>query len=112
IDFPGDNSALNSPCSNGSVPPDGVRVAIIIPAYQQPGLLIEALDTALSQITDFAYALVLVNDGCTFAETNQVCREFTAANPARIYYLHQCNRGLSAARNCGIEFALAAFPAL
>jgi glycosyltransferase involved in cell wall biosynthesis len=114
LDLPGYNSAQCGFCGDGSVPPDAVpvRVAVIIPAYEQPGLLIEALDTALSQITDFAFAIVLVNDGCPFAETDEVCREFAAANSGKIYYLHQRNRGLSAARNRGIEFALAVFPAL
>jgi glycosyltransferase involved in cell wall biosynthesis len=89
-----------------------VRVAIIVPAYQQPGLLVEALDTALAQETDFGYAIVVVNDGCPSEETDRVCLEFASANPRKIYYLHKRNGGLSAARNTGIEFALAAFPAL
>src|SRR5215471_20193867 len=89
-----------------------VRVAIIVPAYRQPGLLIEALDTALAQQTDFAYVIVVVNDGCPFDETDHVCREFAAGNLERMYYLRKRNGGLSAARNSGIDFALAAFPAL
>jgi len=89
-----------------------VRVAIIVPVYQQPGLLVEALDTALAQETDFAYVIVLINDGCPFDETDQVCREFAASNPERMYYLRRRNGGLGAARNSGIDFALAAFPAL
>ena len=91
---------------------EAVRVAIIVPVYQQPGLLVEALDTALAQETDFAYVIVVVNDGCPFDETDQVCREFAAGNLERMYYLRKRNGGLSAARNSGIDFALAAFPAL
>ena len=94
----------------GSV--EAVRVAIIVPVYQQPGLLVEALDTALAQETDFAYVIVVVNDGCPFDETDQVCHEFAAGNLERMYYLRKRNGGLSAARNSGIDFALAAFPAL
>ena len=33
-------------------PCDPVRVAIIVPTYKQPGLLTEALDTALRQRCD------------------------------------------------------------
>ena len=91
---------------------EAVRVAIIVPVYQQPGLLLEALDTALAQETDFAYVIVVVNDGCPFDETDQVCHEFAAGNLERMYYLRKRNGGLSAARNSGIDFALAAFPAL
>ena len=89
-----------------------VRVAIVVPAYRQPGLLVEALDTALAQKTNFPYAIIVINDGCRFDETDQVCRDFAAANPRKIHYLRKRNSGLSAARNTGIDFALAAFPAL
>jgi glycosyltransferase involved in cell wall biosynthesis len=74
--------------------------------------LVEALDTALSQQTNFAYAIVLINDGGPFDETDHVCQDLAAANPGKIYYLQKRNSGLSAARNTGIDFALAAFPVL
>ena len=91
---------------------DPVRVAIIVPTYKQPGLLTEALDTALRQRCDFGYSIVIVEDGCPFPETAQVCRDFAAAHPGRIHHLRKRNNGLSAARNTGIDFALAAFPNL
>ena len=101
---------LSQPDSLSSA--EAIRVAIILPTHRHSGLLPEALDTALSQQTDFPYAVVIVNDGCPFPETDRVCREFAAAHSGRIYYLHTRNNGLSAARNTGIDFALAAFPAL
>src|SRR4051794_28053505 len=92
--------------------PVSVKVAVILPCYKHSGLLTEALDTALAQCTDFAYAIILVNDGCPFPETDRVCLDFAAADPGRIHYLHKSNGGLSAARNTGIDFALSAFPTL
>ncbi len=92
--------------------PEEIRAAIIVPTYKHSGLLAEALDTALAQDTDFAYAVVIVNDGCPFPETDRVCREFAASHPGRVFYLSKRNGGLSAARNSGIAFALDAFPAL
>lgn len=89
-----------------------VRATIIIPAYGQPSLTSEALRTALDQHTDFAYAVVVVNDGCPQEATHDVCQAFAAAHPGRVFYLRKRNAGLSAARNTGIEFSLAAFPAL
>lgn len=91
---------------------DDVRVAVIIPAYGQPGLAGEALRSALEQRTDFPYAVIIVNDGCPQEATHQVCHSFAAANPGQVFYLRKRNGGLSAARNSGIDFALAAFPAL
>lgn len=101
-----------SEACDAAIPADDVRVAVIVPTYKHSGLLAEALDTALAQETDFAYAIVVVNDGCPFPETDRVCREFAAAHPGRIFYLNKRNGGLSAARNSGIAFALDAFPAL
>ncbi|WP_210324743.1 glycosyltransferase family 2 protein [Microvirga alba] len=89
-----------------------VRVAIIVPAYGQPALTAEALRSALSQETDFSYAIVLVNDGCPDPSTRDIGLTFATANPGRIFYLQKSNGGLSAARNTGIDFALAAFPEL
>ncbi|MCO4319332.1 glycosyltransferase family 2 protein [Phyllobacterium sp. 21LDTY02-6] len=88
------------------------KAAIIIPAHGQPFLTYEALHSALAQITDFNYAVVVVNDGCPMEETHVVCQSFATAFPERIFYLAKRNSGLSAARNSGIEFALAAFPEL
>src|SRR3954452_5679571 len=89
-----------------------IRVAVIVPTYRQPGLLAEALDTALRQRCDFGYSIVVVEDGCPFPETGRVCRDFAAAHPGRIHHLRKRNNGLSAARNTGIDFALAACPGL
>jgi glycosyltransferase involved in cell wall biosynthesis len=89
-----------------------VRAAILIPAYGQPWLTAEALQSSLAQVTDFPYAIVVVNDGCPHPETAEVCQTFAATHPGRIFHLHKRNGGLSAARNSGIEFALAAFPDL
>jgi glycosyltransferase involved in cell wall biosynthesis len=89
-----------------------VRAVILVPAYGQPWLTAEALHTAIAQRTDFAFAVVVVNDGCPSPETHEVCLNFSAAYPGKVFYLKKANGGLSAARNSGLEFALAAFPAL
>jgi glycosyltransferase involved in cell wall biosynthesis len=96
----------DSPCQGP------IRVAVIVPTHKQPGLLAEALDTALRQRCDFGYSIVIVEDGCPFPETARVCRDFAAAHPGRIHHLRKRNNGLSAARNTGIDFALAACPGL
>ncbi|WP_248313450.1 glycosyltransferase family A protein [Bosea sp. F3-2] len=89
-----------------------VRAVILVPTYGQPGLAAEALHTAIAQKTEFAFAVVVVNDGCLSPETHEICLNFAAAYPGKVFYLKKANGGLSAARNSGLEFALAAFPAL
>lgn len=89
-----------------------VRAVILVPAYGQPSLAAEALRAAIGQETDFAFAIVVVNDGCPSPEMHEVCLNFAASYPGKLFYLKKANGGLSAARNTGLEFALAAFPAL
>jgi glycosyltransferase involved in cell wall biosynthesis len=82
------------------------RIAIVIPVYKHSVLVGEAICCALQQQTEFPIAVVIVNDGCPFAETDRIGREFATAYPDRVIYLARPNGGLSAARNTGINFAL------
>ncbi len=53
------------------------RAAIIIPAYKQPGLLPEAILSALGQ-NEPSYVVVVI-DGCPMQETREVASTFAAA---------------------------------
>ncbi len=83
------------------------EVAVVIPVYKHSVLLEEAVISALNQQTDFALAVVIVNDGCPMPETHQTCLEFAMAAPDRVSYIRRQNGGLSAARNTGIDHVLA-----
>lgn len=74
-----------------------VPVSIVIPCYQQGHFLGEAVRSALSQ-TYPKTEVVVVNDGSTDT-TASVAASFAGA----ITYVKQGNRGLSRARNAGIE---------
>ncbi|GGC45743.1 hypothetical protein GCM10011504_25270 [Siccirubricoccus deserti] len=87
-----------------------VEVAVVIPAYRQPGLLAEAVLSALDQQGAPPTAVVVVDDGCPYPATARTAADLAAAQPGRIFVLRQPNRGLSAARNAGLGFSLAAFP--
>ena len=82
------------------------KVAIVIPIFKHSVLVSEAISCTLVQEAEFPIVTILVNDGCKFGETDQVCREFALAHPHRVFYIHRRNGGLSAARNTGIDFAL------
>jgi glycosyltransferase involved in cell wall biosynthesis len=76
-------------------------VSVIIPAYDVSEFIGEALDSVLAQtFTD--YEIIVINDGSP--DTPALER---ALKPymSRIVYLKQENRGVSAARNTGIEAA-------
>ncbi|MBY0330512.1 MAG: glycosyltransferase family 2 protein, partial [Acetobacteraceae bacterium] len=89
-----------------------VSIAVVVPAWRQPGLLPEAVASVLAQRGAPPTAVVIVDDGCPFPETRRTAGAFAAAHPGRVFALRRPNGGLSAARNTGIDFALAAFPAL
>jgi glycosyltransferase involved in cell wall biosynthesis len=72
-------------------------ISVIIPAYNQGHYLGEAIQSVIDQ-TYPDFELVVVDDGST-DKTAQVACSFS---DPRIRYIHQENRGLSAARNTGI----------
>lgn len=88
----------------------GPRVAVIVPIYRHSVLLVEAIASALDQRAPFAVSVVLVNDGCSYAETDAVCREAALSEPQRVRYLRKPNGGLSSARNFGVAHVLAQMP--
>jgi len=74
------------------------NVSVITPAYNQSHYLGEAIQSVLLQ-TYPEFEIVVVDDGSTDG-TAEVAQSF---QDARIRYLYQENRGLSAARNTGIQ---------
>ncbi len=78
------------------------RVSIVIPAYNAERWIARAIDSALGQ--DWPdVEVIVVNDGST-DNTERVCLSYGSG----IRYFWQENRGVSAARNKGIELATGA----
>lgn len=105
-------TAMRGPRPGGRFPVPDPKVAVIIPVFKHASLVSEAIESVLRQETDFDYRVVLVNDGCPFAETDQVCRGYARAHPERIRYIHTRNQGLSRARNTGIQTVLSLWPSV
>jgi hypothetical protein len=87
-------------------------IAVVIPAFKQPQYLTGAALSALDQRPPVSVRVVVVNDGCPFEATHEIGTAIARAHPDRVRYVRQPNRGLSAARNAGVEAALAAWPDL
>jgi glycosyltransferase involved in cell wall biosynthesis len=78
-------------------------VSIIMPCYNGEVFLAEAVDSVLGQtLQDFE--LIVVDDGSTDGSSAVLARY-----GHRIGVIRQCNRGVSAARNAGIEAARGEF---
>jgi hypothetical protein len=79
-------------------------VSVIVPAYNQSRYLGAAIRSALVQ-TRRDLDVLVVDDGST-DDTREVVTAFT---DPRVKYIFQQNRGLSAARNTGLEHATGEF---
>jgi glycosyltransferase involved in cell wall biosynthesis len=88
------------------MPTEPPLVSVVIPTYNYGHCVAEAVDSALAQ-TYPAVEVLVVDDGST-----DDTRARLAPYGDRIRYIHQPNRGLSAARNTGIRNANGTFVAL
>lgn len=77
-------------------------ISVIVPVYNKKDYLTYAVQSILEQdYTD--YEIILVDDGSTDGSSS-VCDHYKKEF-GRIKVLHQSNKGVSAARNAGIEMA-------
>jgi len=77
-------------------------ITIIIPVYNARIYLEKCVITILSQ-TYTNLQIIFVNDGSTDG-SGDICDEY-AARDARVNVIHQENKGASAARNAGLNYA-------
>lgn len=78
------------------------ELSVIVPVYNVEKYLPKCIDSILAQtFTDFE--LILIDDGSP-DRCGEICDEY-AAMDSRIIVIHQQNKGVSAARNAGLEIA-------
>ena len=77
------------------------QVSVIIPTYNRRAFVLEAIQSVLIQ-TYRSFELIVVDDG---SEDNTRAALRPMALAGRVTYLHQANRGVSAARNAGLARA-------
>ncbi len=94
---------------NSSGPP---IIAVVVPLFRHSVLIADALRSVLDQNCRYPFHIIVVNDGCTFRESDVQVKCILSLHPDSISYLVQANKGLSAARNAGINYALEHFPTI
>lgn len=77
-----------------------MKFSIIVPVYDAQAYLNECVDSVLAQ-SCADYELILVDDGST-DNSGRICDRYAAAD-SRVKVIHDINRGVSCARNTGLE---------
>ena len=75
---------------------------IVVPAYNVEKYIAECLDSVLQQRTEFSYIVTVVNDGSTDS-TSKILEQIYSKNRDKMEVISQANRGLSGARNAGLQ---------
>lgn len=77
-------------------------ISIIVPVYNVENYLNQCVDSLINQ-TYKNLEIILINDG-TLDKSGQICDDYKLID-SRIIVIHQENKGLSGARNSGLEIA-------
>ena len=78
-----------------------VDVSFVVPCYNVERYVAECIGSILAQKTPRTFEVVAVDDGST--DSTGAILDSIAAGDVRVRVIHQSNRGLSGARNAGLE---------
>lgn len=78
----------------------GKTVSVIVPVYNVEGYLPKCLQSIVEQSYD-NLEIIIIDDGSTDC-SGEICDQYAALDE-RIQVIHQENKGLSAARNAGLD---------
>lgn len=77
-------------------------ISVIVPAYNAQEYIEDCIKSVIDQ-TYSSWELIIIDDG-SIDETMNICMRYTEQD-SRIFLSHQNNKGVSAARNAGIQFS-------
>ena len=88
-------------------PRESYMASVVIPVFNGEKYLKEAVDSVIGQSMDFFanIQIILVNDGSTDG-TEGICLKYESEYPYNIMYKPQSHKGVSAARNAGLQSAV------
>jgi len=74
---------------------------VIVPVYNIEKYIGQCIQSLMDQKTEFVYEVLLVDDG-SVDSSGMICDKY-AENYPMVSVMHQENKGLSCARNAGLE---------
>ena len=77
-------------------------ISVIVPVYNSESTIIRCIESVLNQ-TYTSFELLLIDDGSD-DNGGSICDDYAKKDP-RITVIHQENKGVSAARNAGLDIA-------
>lgn len=78
-------------------------LSVIVPTYNNEKYVCGCVESVLSQETAFSFEVIVINDGSTDGSRDLL--EGSFGKDPRVRLVHQKNKGLSGARNTGIDLA-------
>lgn len=81
---------------------DKSGVLTIIPTFNRAALMLEAIESVLSQ--DYPHKKIIVVDDGSTDETASVCKKFIEKYKNQFFYVFKVNGGCASARNRGLDF--------
>lgn len=79
-----------------------IAISVIVPVYNVELFVERCLDSLKAQAEEISTEIIVVDDGST-DESGRIVDDYRSDHRFRI--IHQCNQGLSGARNTGLELA-------
>lgn len=89
-----------------------VEVAVVLPLSREPALFVETVASVLRQVSPPGFRIVAVLHGMAYRQSEEAATALARAHAPRLALLRQASGGVAAARNAGLRFARAAWPAL
>ena len=80
--------------------------SIIVAAYNVEKYIGDTIDSILGQTLDKKMTQLIIVDDGSKDDTAQICKTYATRYPNIITYIHQKNKGVAAARNTGLKYAL------
>ncbi|WND03194.1 glycosyltransferase family A protein [Temperatibacter marinus] len=88
------------------------KFGIVIPVFGHSRLVSEAIISACEQETEYAYKVIVVDDGCLSPETYEGVHSLVHAYKDKLLYVRQKNSKLPASRNKGITHLRKLYPSI